>query len=167
MSEILEQQHLSNFLLWHEEDRARDPAASDTSIAAVKRSIDRVNQRRNDLIELLDESLLRVLPAQNGAGPLLSETPGMMVDRLSILALRIFHTREEADRASATEAHRTRSRERLAVLNTQAGDLAGCFDDALAAVQTGERRFKIYRQLKMYNDPDLNPVWYTAKEQRR
>lgn len=160
---VIAQQHLSNFLLWHEEDRARDPAASDAAVAAVKRSIDRTNQRRNDLTEHLDEHLLRALGPQNPTAPLSSETPGMMIDRLSILALKIFHTSEEAQRASATVAHRARNRDRLFILETQAADLAQCLDEIVAAVRSGAKRVKLYRQLKMYNDPDLNPVLYTAQ----
>ena len=159
---LIEQQHLSNFLLWHEEDRARDPAASDAAIAAVKRSIDRTNQRRNNLTEALDDQLLRELGAQNAEAPLSSETTGMMIDRLSILALKMFHTREEVDRASATDAHRARNRERLAILLSQADDLTQCLDETVAAVRSGAKRVKLYRQLKMYNDPDLNPVLYTG-----
>lgn len=163
MEGLVAQQHLSNFLLWHEEDRARDPLASDAAIATTKRSIDRINQRRNDLTELLDEEFLRALAPQNAEAPLSSETPGMMIDRLSILALKIFHTRGETERTSATEAHRARNRDRLELLTTQADDLAQCLDDTLAAVRSGAKRVKLYRQLKMYNDPDLNPVLYTAK----
>ncbi len=162
MEGLIAQQHLSNVLLWHEEDRARDPLVSDAAIAKTKRSIDRINQRRNDLTELLDEEFLRVLAPQNSDAPLSSETPGMMVDRLSILSLKIFHTREETERTSATEAHRARNRDRLELLTSQADDLAQCFDETLVAVRSGAKRVKLYRQLKMYNDPDLNPVLYTA-----
>lgn len=166
MEALVAQQHLSNFLLWHEEDRARDPAATDSEVAATKRQIDRINQRRNDLTEKLDVYLLRTLPPQNPVAPLSSETPAMMIDRLSILALKIFHTREEAERTSATEAHRARNCERLLILESQTGDLAQCLDETLVAVRSGMRRVKLYRQLKMYNDPDLNPFLYAAKQQR-
>ncbi len=164
---LILQQHLSNFLLWHEEDRTRDPSASDTVIAAVKRSIDRINQRRNDLTESLDEHFLLTLGPQNPDAPLSSETPGMMIDRLSILALKLVHTREEAGRASANESHRARNRDRLVILETQAADLGQCFDENLQAVRSGARRVKVYRQFKMYNDPDLNPYLYAAREPPR
>ncbi len=101
-------QHRSNFELWHEEDKARVPEVSDTEIARVKRAIDVLNQRRNDLVEKMDAWLMERLE-QDASAPLHSETPGLMVDRLSILALKIYHTREEVHRASATEAHRLRN----------------------------------------------------------
>ncbi len=155
-------QHRANFDLWHEEDKARDPEATDADIAAVKRAIDRLNQRRNDLVEKMDSWLLAALE-QNERAPLHSETPGLMIDRLSILALKIFHTREEAYRETATEAHRQKNAERLALLEEQRADLAACLDSLWAEVLDGRRRFKLYRQMKMYNDPELNPVMYGRK----
>jgi hypothetical protein len=152
-------QHRSNFELWHEEDKARAPDASDAEIAQVKRAIDALNQRRNDLVETMDLWLIDRLE-QDASAPLHSETPGMMVDRLSILALKIYHTREEAYRISATEGHRVRNVERLALLEKQRDDLAGCLDALWAEVLQGRRRFKLYRQMKMYNDPELNPAVY-------
>ena len=152
-------QHRANFDLWHEEDKARDPAVTDAEIARVKRAIDRLNQRRNDLVEKMDAWLLERLE-QNESAPLHSETPGLMIDRLSILALKIFHTREEAERSTATEGHRRRNQARLALLEEQREDLAGCLDALWAEVLGGTRRFKLYRQMKMYNDPELNPAIY-------
>jgi hypothetical protein len=153
-------QHHANFDLWHEEDKARDPSATDAEIVRVKHAIDRLNQQRNDLVEKIDEWLLNAIPAQNPLAPLNSETPGLMIDRLSILALKIYHTREEAHRPTASEAHHQRNVARLALLEEQRTDLANCLDALWAAVQSGERRFKLYRQLKMYNDPELNPAVY-------
>jgi hypothetical protein len=152
-------QHRANFELWHEEDNARVPEAPDAEIARVKRAIDVLNQRRNDLVEKMDLWLIDKLE-QNDASPLHSETPGLMVDRLSILALKIYHTREEAHRMSATEEHRLRNVKRLALLQEQRNDLAECLDVLWAEVLQGTRRFKLYRQLKMYNDPELNPAVY-------
>lgn len=169
LKELIRAQHRANFDLWHEEDKARDPKATDAGIAAVKRSIDKLNQWRNDLVEQIDSLLLAeltpVFEAHIGS-PLHSETPGMMIDRLSILALKIFHTREESERASATEEHRDKNKQRLALLHEQRDDLA----TALAALEedmaAGRRRFKLYRQMKMYNDPELNPMIYTANHSK-
>jgi len=152
-------QHRANFELWHEEDKARSPEVSDAEIARVKHAIDALNQRRNDLTEKIDLWLIERLE-QNASASLHSETPGLMIDRLSILALKIYHTREEAHRASATEGHRIRNSARLDLLEEQRGDLAGCLDALWSEVLDGARRFKLYRQMKMYNDPELNPAVY-------
>jgi hypothetical protein len=163
---LIRAQHQSNFDLWHEEDKARDPAATDREIAQVKRAIDRLNQRCNDLVEQVDMKLLSELRTHLDAhpdAPLHSETPGLMIDRLSILALKIFHTLEEAQRPTASEQHRQRNRERLALLQEQRADLAGALDALFADIAVGRRRFKLYRQMKMYNDPELNPSVYGRK----
>ncbi len=158
-------QHLANFELWHMEDEARVPGASDHEIAEVKRAVDRMNQRRNDLTELCDTLLLAALGREGLPSPdaeLNSESPGLILDRLSILALKIFHSREEIARVDAPEGHAERNRERLAILATQRADLAGCLDRLWQQILAGERRFKVYRQLKMYNDPSLNPAVYAS-----
>lgn len=156
-------QHRANFDLWHTEDEARAPGARDAQLAAVKRRIDSTNQRRNDLAERLDSSLLAWLKERglpNEAGQLHSESPGLIIDRLSILSLKIFHTREEAERQDAPAGHAERNRERLLILEEQRADLAGCLDALWSETLAGTRRFKLYRQLKMYNDPTLNPAIY-------
>ena len=158
-------QHYANFVLWHIEDEARVPGASDAEIAAVKRRIDPANQRRNDLAEGLDVALLAWLTARglpNPAAALHSESLGMMIDRLSILALKIYHTREEAGRMDAPAGHAQRNLDRLAILLEQRADLAACLDALWSEILAGTRRFKLYRQLKMYNDPSLNPAVYRA-----
>jgi Protein of unknown function (DUF4254) len=152
-------QHRANFELWHEEDKARVPGAPDSEIVRVKHAIDILNQRRNDLVEKMDVWLIDRLE-QDPVAPLHSETPGMMIDRLSILALKIYHTHEEAHRASATEEHRLRNVKRLTLLEQQREDLAACLDELWSEVLAGRRRFKLYRQMKMYNDPELNPAVY-------
>jgi hypothetical protein len=152
-------QHGANFELWHEEDKARVREASDEEIAAVKRAIDVLNQRRNDLVEKMDGWLIERLDQEPGA-PLHSETPGLMIDRLSILSLKIYHTREESMRMSASGEHRAKNVARLALLEEQREDLTRCLDVLWAEVLAGTRRFKLYRQLKMYNDPELNPAVY-------
>jgi hypothetical protein len=163
---ILVHQHRANFDLWHIEDEARAPGATDTQLAAVKRRIDTTNQLRNDLVEELDRSLLTWLAARglpNQEAPLNSESPGLIIDRLSILSLKIYHTREEAERAGAPQGHAERNQERLRILHEQRTDLAGCLDALWRETLDGTRRFKLYRQLKMYNDPSLNPAIYRPR----
>ena len=156
------EQHRANFDLWHEEDEARDPEATPEKIVQIKKAIDRLNQRRNDLMERIDQMLLVEAGEQRKDAPLHSETPGMMIDRLSILELKRFHTEEEIARA-ADEEHAERNRHRLTVLNEQRDDLRDALGDLWAEVMSGKRRFKLYRQMKMYNDPALNPVLYRAR----
>jgi hypothetical protein len=161
--ELIARQHRANFDLWHIEDEARAPDVSDAKLAAVKRRIDKTNQLRNDLAEELDRALLTWLEAcslPKADAPLCSETPGLIIDRLSILALKIFHTREEAERAGAPTGHAERNRERLMILKEQRADLAGCLDAMWRGTLNGTCRFKLYLQLKMYNDPTLNPSIY-------
>ena len=156
--QLILDQHQANFDLWHREDLARDPDASDRIIVQVKHDIDRLNQRRNDLAEQIDIALLQLAP-DNPTAPLHSESPGLIIDRLSILALKIFHTEEQLHRS--TPEHQHRNKDRLLVLNQQRTDLVSCLADLWNDVLAGRRRFKLYRQLKMYNDPTLNPVLYT------
>jgi len=160
---LVVRQHRANFELWHIEDEARAPGATDAELADVKRRVDRANQRRNDLVEEIDRFLLAWLERQGLPNPksaLHSETPGLMIDRLSILSLKIYHTREEAERVGAPPGHAERNRERLAVLAEQRADLADCLEALWRETLAGTRRFKLYRQLKMYNDPSLNPAIY-------
>jgi hypothetical protein len=155
--------HRANFDLWHIEDEARVPNATDTEIAHVKRRVDETNQIRNDLTEELDRRLLNWLEGKNlpkPLAPLNSESPGLIIDRLSILALKIYHTREEASRPGGPPGHAERNRDRLVILEQQRIDLAGCLDVLWRETLAGKRRFKLYRQLKMYNDPSLNPSIY-------
>lgn len=160
---VVAEQHLANFELWHAEDCARRPGVADHEIAEVKRFIDSANQRRNDLAEQCDALLLTWLATKRlpaAAAELHSESPGLMIDRLSILSLKLFHTREEAERQGAPPGHRERNLERWQVLMEQRSDLAAAMERLWRQVLAGERRFKLYRQMKMYNDPALNPAIY-------
>lgn len=166
---LLFELHLANFELWHLEDQARDVTSGDAAVARTKRSIDRVNQRRNDTVEAIDVALLADLSARDllsPSAPLHSETPGQMFDRLSILALKIYHTAVESMRQEAAPQHRAQSEQRLQLLKQQQQDLACCLASLWADLLAGERRFKLYRQMKMYNDPNLNPVLYSATVKR-
>ena len=170
LNALILEQHRQNFALWHEEDRARGPLAPPEQIAQTKRNIDALNQVRNDLVEAIDRELLQQLEKARVqlSGKLHSETPGMIIDRLSILSLKIFHTREQIDRSDVDEGHVQRNEHRLQVLMEQRADLAKCLVEIWQEIQNGKRRFKLYRQLKMYNDPKLNPEIYgsaSAREQ--
>ena len=160
------QLHCANFILWHLEDEARDTSARDHIIVQCKRAIDRNNQQRNDLVERIDALLFDSLP-QNGEAPLHSETPGQMLDRLSILSLKIYHMRVEVERLESSNDNRLRNRERLLMLTEQRDDLRQALESVLHEITAGTRRFKLYRQVKMYNDPQLNPVLYSADRGRR
>ncbi len=162
------QQHQRNYLLWHQEDMARSPDASDATMAAVKRRIDKLNQERNDWIEKLDDCLIRKTESW-GTRPrprakLNTETPGSAIDRLSILALRIYHMQEQAQRSDATPEHRARAAERLTILGEQLKDLSKSLGELVADIAAGRKRLKVYRQFKMYNDPTLNPYLYAAAQ---
>jgi hypothetical protein len=157
---LVEQNHRMNFDLWHEEDMARRDDLGAERVRQAKRAIDRFNQARNDAMKRLDAWVLSQLPPARLASPLHSETPGMMVDRLSILALKLYHMRIEATRESATGEHRRKCSDKCTVLDEQLGDLKNCLEELLEQLQAGTRRFKIYRQLKMYNDASLNPQLY-------
>lgn len=159
--------HHCNCLLWQEEDKARRVDVPATEIAASKRLIDQFNQRRNDAVEAIDETLLSALAGVRRlpGARLSSETAGAMIDRLSILALKIHHMRLQAERAGAGAAHRHACAARLERLVLQRGDLAGCLDQLLDEARRGESYFKVYRQFKMYNDPTLNPWLYGQPQQ--
>ena len=163
---FVEQNHRFNTLLWNEEDLARRRHVADAEIAANKRAIDRYNQSRNDAIEHIDEALLTrlrdVRPAADAR--LSSETAGSMIDRLSILSLKVHHMRLQTLRTDVDREHIAACEAKLARLREQRADLAGCLDRLLAEAATGSVYFKVYRQFKMYNDPQLNPQIYGEKK---
>jgi hypothetical protein len=163
----VEANHRMNFTIWHEEDVARRDDIGADRVRDAKRVIDRGNQARNDAMEAIDQWISeRIAPALPGA-PLHSETPGMIIDRLSILALKLFHMREQAERDSADAGHRERCRQRAEVLRIQLGDLRVCLASLLSQLASGERAFRVYRQFKMYNDPTLNPQLYMREPGER
>jgi len=164
----IEEQHLQNYLLWHEEDLARDPDVSNDEIARVKRSIDRLNQKRNDLIEQIDETILSGLNGEgvemNHHSPMNSETPGGMIDRCSIMALKIYHMDEQTRRADVSENHLRQANEKGAILQSQREDLFQCLMQLIDDIRSGSRHYKLYHQFKMYNDPTLNPQIYKSNQ---
>lgn len=161
---VMTQQNRCNFELWHQEDDARDRHATDSDIARVKRAIDKLNQLRNDLIEVLDEHIIHWLQ-ESGVQPseqavMNSETPGSIIDRLSINALKIYHMREQTERQDAEAEHRAKCQSKLELLQVQRQDLALCLEQLIEALHNGDKVLKVYRQMKMYNDETLNPVLY-------
>jgi hypothetical protein len=157
---LLEENHLRNFALWHEEDVARRDDLGFEAVYRAKRNIDRYNQERNNFAEEMDKAVVAALSPPESGCPRNSETPGMMIDRLSILALKEFHMHEETVRPEAAAAHREKCAEKLARIRRQRADLTGCLADLLADVVAGRRTFSAYFQFKMYNDPALNPQLY-------
>jgi hypothetical protein len=150
---------------WHYEDIIRDPHIDPIEAVSLKRRIDRSNQDRTDLVEEIDSyfrhyySDVKPLPEAR----LNTESPAWAIDRLSILALKIYHMQEQAERADATEQHRQLCQQKLAVLLEQQRDLSLAIDQLLEDIAEGRKYMKVYRQMKMYNDPSTNPVLYNAK----
>ena len=159
-SRLASENHLRNFLLWHEEDIARRDDLGCERVYQAKRAIDRYNQERNNFIEEMDQALAAALQPPAEGCPQNSETPGMIIDRLSILSLKEFHMREQAMREDADEAHRALCSAKLSRILRQRGDLTRSLAELIAAVVAGTRTFALYYQFKMYNDPSLNPQLY-------
>jgi hypothetical protein len=150
---------------WHLEDIIRDPGIDPVNALAIKRRIDKSNQDRTDLVELIDsyfwEKYRNILPSEKAT--LNTESPAWAIDRLSILALKIFHMQKEAERRDVSENHKEICRNKLNILLEQRKDLSLSIDQLLADIEAGKKYMKVYKQMKMYNDPDLNPVLYGKK----
>jgi len=159
LSQAIARNHLCNIGLWQAEDQARRSDVPAEAIVASKRRIDSLNQQRNDAVEAMDEALLAQLSGCHAASDarLHSETPGAMIDRLSILALKIFHMQAQLLRTDVDAVHLARCSEKLHILRVQRRELAGCLCELLEEVRAGTACFHAYRQFKMYNDPALNP----------
>ena len=168
---LIEQQHEFNYRLWHQEDIARCPNASDEEIATVKRAIDKLNQNRNDWIEKVDEWIVgdvaeqRISPAKEAR--MNTETPGSVIDRLSILSLRIYHLNEQLLREEAGEELLLSVENKVAVANLQKEHLSTSLEQLLEDIYSGAKRHQTYRQMKMYNDPRLNPYLIAAAQGRK
>jgi len=147
---------------WHLEDIIRNPEINSEEALKIKRRIDKSNQDRTDLVEFIDGYFMnkyKDVSPQQGAG-LNTETPAWAVDRLSILALKIYHMKQETLRTSASFEHKKTCQDKLDVLLTQRVDLSGAIDELLSDIESGRKYMKLYKQMKMYNDPALNPVLY-------
>ena len=151
---------------WHLEDIIRDPQIDPVVALAIKRRIDKSNQDRTDMVEYIDSYLLDkykdVEPRPDAR--LNTETPAWAIDRLSILALKIYHMAREAERTDVGEAHRAACRKKLDVLLAQQVDLSGAIEELIGDIEAGRKYMKTYKQMKMYNDPALNPVLYGQKK---
>lgn len=162
LEQILYGKNWIDTIQWHLEDIIRDENISPADALQIKRRIDASNQKRTNLVEDLDFWFLQqfstVVPHRDAR--INTETPAWAVDRLSILALKIFHMAIEAGRESADDAHRLKCREKLQVLEDQKIDLSKAIDDLLTGIQNGNVKMKLYKQMKMYNDESLNPVLY-------
>ena len=150
---------------WHFEDIIRDPHIDPSEALSLKRRIDRSNQDRTDLVEQIDSYFRQyfsdVKPLPNAT--INTESPAWAVDRLSILALKIYHMREQAERHDASQEHIAKCKAKLAVLEEQQVHLSTAIDQLLDDIKAGRKYMKVYRQMKMYNDPDTNPVLYQKK----
>jgi hypothetical protein len=155
-----------NYLLWHEEDIARSPDVGDQEIARVKRSIDRLNQQRNDWIERMDDWITAALEQRKvraaDDASLNTETPGSAVDRLAIMALRIYHMEEQLSRQDVDREHIQSVQQKLLVCRIQHADLSQSLSELLDDLAAGRKRHRTYHQFKMYNDPTLNPYLYKS-----
>jgi len=151
---------------WHLEDIIRDPNINPEEALKIKRRIDKSNQDRTDLVEMIDsfflEKFKNVEPRNDAT--INTESPAWAIDRLSILALKIFHMEQEANRSDASEEHLKKCNEKLKVLLEQRVDLSKAIDQLLLEIETGKKYMKVYKQMKMYNDPSLNPILYGTKK---
>ena len=151
---------------WHYEDIIRDPNIDPVAALVLKRKIDASNQVRTDMVEYIDSYFLQKyshVKVKDNA-KINSESPAWTLDRLSILALKIYHMTEEANRAEASQEHRDKCQVKLNVLLEQRTDLSTAIDDLITDIENGDKFMKVYKQMKMYNDDDLNPVLYQNKK---
>lgn len=150
---------------WHYEDIIRDPQIDPVAALKLKRQIDASNQDRTDMVEFIDSYFLEkyqdVSPKKDAT--INTESPAWGVDRLSILALKVYHMKEESVREDATEKHRMQCLQKLNILLEQRTDLSAAIDQLLTDIERGDKYMKVYKQMKMYNDDDLNPVLRSQK----
>lgn len=165
--ELVGRQHWVNFKLWHVEDRARRKDVDAVVIADCKYAIDKLNQKRNDLIERVDECLIGMLDPllpEDGAERYNTETVGAALDRLSIQALKIYHMKEQCNRKDVDEGHVKQCSDKVLTLQQQHEDLTQAIIELIEEYEAGTKKPKVYFQFKMYNDPSLNPELYKNKK---
>ncbi len=162
IAHLLYQKNWIDTAQWHMEDVVRNPQIDPAEGLQWKRRIDAQNQIRTDMVEYIDSYFLEKFKdvTANANATVNTESPAWAIDRLSILALKIFHMQEEVNRPSATEAHKATCQNKLDVLLTQRKDLSQSIDELLEDIAAGNKYMKVYKQMKMYNDPTLNPVLY-------
>ncbi|MCA0363499.1 MAG: DUF4254 domain-containing protein [Bacteroidetes bacterium] len=150
---------------WHLEDIIRDPENDPKYLVEIKRRIDASNQHRTDTVEQIDEYLFEQLKDTKAlpSARMNSETPAWLLDRMSILQLKIYHFEDQLKRADLSDELRKSVSHKLAVLKVQENDLEVCFDELMEDLLSGKKYMKLYKQMKMYNDPNLNPVFYNKK----
>lgn len=159
---LVEENHAFNYKLWHAEDKARRDDMGFEYVYLAKREIDFCNQQRNNRMEAMDEWLYKKLqPAKATDCIVNSESPGMMIDRLSILSLKSYHMELQTKRLEVSDEHKVRCKQKLAVIHQQLIQLEWCLGQLLDEVQAKTRTFRVYHQFKMYNDPELNPQLYS------
>lgn len=164
LENLLYQKNWIDTVQWHLEDIIRHPAIDPTEALSIKRRIDRSNQHRTDLVEDIDAFLLQTIATvAPESASLNTETPAWAIDRLSILALKIYHMQLEALRSDADDNHRAACQRKLDILLLQRIDLSASIDDLLEDIASGRKRMRLYKQMKMYNDESLNPVLYRQK----
>lgn len=161
---LVEENHAYNYQLWHAEDRARRDDMGYEFVYHAKREIDQCNQRRNDRMEAIDTWLYQQLQPTPSGCPVHSETPGMMIDRLSILALKAYHMHQQTLRQEVDDAHRATCLAKLEVIESQLQWLSQCLTNLLEDVAKKQRTFFVYHQFKMYNDRTLNPELYLSSQ---
>jgi hypothetical protein len=151
---------------WHLEDIIRKPEINPAEGIAIKRRIDKSNQDRTDTVEKIDDYFLaqfkNISPRPDAR--MNSETPAWLLDRMSILLLKIFHMKEQTERDDATADHIEKCKGKLSILMEQKNDMRMAYDELIEDIAAGKRKFKVYRQMKMYNDTSLNPMLYSAKK---
>lgn len=166
LEQILYSKNWIDTVQWHLEDIIRDENINPVKALEIKRRIDASNQKRTDLVEYIDSWFLQQYKEvqSNDDAKINTETPAWAVDRLSILALKVYHMQIEATRESASDEHKKKCQEKLNVLLEQKKDLSLAIDQLLENIENGKVKIKTYKQMKMYNDEELNPILYQNKK---